>query len=340
MTVANLEKESRFTTRAEVVEIRSGSRRVGGLAAVFNSPSRDLGGFREVVEPRAFTHAEKSGFPNVTCTFEHDPRLLLGTTNARTLELRTIPTGLDYTVDLPNTVDGDKVLELSQRGDLRSSMEFQSVQDEFEWRGGMPVRHLIALRLLSVSPVGNPAYTGTTTVALRSLARQLGEDPDEVFALAQKGELRSLFVRTDRSLDMAPTPLEVVAQRSRPVETVTAADAQRWLPEHEPAGINGQQAWLELARRKIEIDASDIAIMEARKQRYQPYGPAPDDAARQQAAEVLQLATKRRVNQLHEAGFEVHDTSCGVQTIHPSASPAVPLVTPRQTVPNDGWLGT
>jgi phage head maturation protease len=47
------------------VEFRSGGgkRRVGGYAAVFGATSKDLGGFREIVEPSAFNKAKATATP-------------------------------------------------------------------------------------------------------------------------------------------------------------------------------------------------------------------------------------------------------------------------------------
>jgi len=50
------------------------------------------------------------------------------------------------------------------------------------------VRHLVSIRLAEISPVSVPAYFDTNT-ALRHLASQLGEDPDDVLRLARQHEL-------------------------------------------------------------------------------------------------------------------------------------------------------
>jgi phage head maturation protease len=60
---------------------------------VFDSPSRDLGGFREVVRPQAVARRG-----DVVALFNHDPNAVLGRTPA-TLRLETDARGLAFTLD-------------------------------------------------------------------------------------------------------------------------------------------------------------------------------------------------------------------------------------------------
>jgi hypothetical protein len=101
------------------------------------------------------------------------------------------------------------------------------------------------------------------------LAQQFGEDPDEIFELARKNELRTLFTRTDIQPAPVPTPL-VVAQRSMPntdadnatvgvpldVRQKQLALMERKMAMDTPA-IDVRLAQLELMRRKIDMDADD-----------------------------------------------------------------------------------
>jgi hypothetical protein len=83
-------------------------------------------------------------------------------------------------------------------------MGFQAFEDEFRCEGLVLVRHLVSIRLSEVSPVSQPAYFDTTT-AIRSVAGQVGEDPEEVAALAARGELGALFTRPDLAGAAPPT---------------------------------------------------------------------------------------------------------------------------------------
>lgn len=201
------EIETRATPSA--VELRSArsSRRVGGLAAVFGKRSQPLTGYVEMVERSAFSKMAGDGWNAVMARYEH--RDLLGTTAAGTLQLEILTQGLDYTVDCPETSAGNDVLTLTSRGDLRnSSFAFQVFDDDFTYDGGsLPVRHLISVRLIDVSPVSTPAYPDAT-VGLRSLAAHYDTDPEHVFTMARENRLLDLFVRTDNRRPVKPaTPL-------------------------------------------------------------------------------------------------------------------------------------
>src|SRR5258708_17022242 len=111
--MATPENEARATK--STVSAR-GSRKAGGYAAVFNSPSHFLGSFREVIENRAFAKAQSDGFPGLVCRYEHSRLALLGSVAAGTLEVRTDATGLEYVVDIPKSMDD--VLELVERGEF------------------------------------------------------------------------------------------------------------------------------------------------------------------------------------------------------------------------------
>jgi uncharacterized protein len=123
----------------------------------------------------------------------HTTGSLLGDVESGTLRLANEERGLFYEVDLPDTTAGRDCYELVRSGRIRhSSMGFQAFQDEFRRDGSILVRHLVSIRLTEVSPTAQPAYADTTT-AIRSLANQVGEDPEDVLELARQGELRTLF---------------------------------------------------------------------------------------------------------------------------------------------------
>ena len=70
-----------------VEELRAddGDGTIQGYAAVFDSPSLNLGGFREIVRPGAFTQSVQRD--DVRALFNHDPNFVLGRTKSGTLAL-------------------------------------------------------------------------------------------------------------------------------------------------------------------------------------------------------------------------------------------------------------
>lgn len=258
-------------SRGGLTAVRRG-RAIGGLGVPYGRRSHLLpGGFCEVVENRALakTLADK---PNIVSRMEHHPEWLLGSTHAGTLRLTDEPNvGLHYECDLPNTTAGNDTYELVKRGELRSaSMSFHAFEQDFTTDGTVLIRHLISIKLTEISPVAQPAYPDTST-ALKQLAEQLGEDPQDIFAAAGRNELRSLFHRTDQ----APPPVVTVQPESeaRGMERQSIKEAQlevlRLQMEADTPSLSCRDALLELHRRRMEWDAP---LVEARSA--QPYETA------------------------------------------------------------------
>lgn len=184
------------------------NRTIGGYAAVFNKRSDPIGGkFIEIVDRRAFNLASGRNFPGLVALYNHDQNILLGTTAGRTLRANVDDDGLFYEVDLPQA--RADLYELVQRGDVsKSSFAFRVAgKDGEEWvwddQANMPKRTLLNLQVFDVSPVNVPAYRDSSVglrsaeIALRGLANAREAPPDDVLALANEGELRKLFKRTD-----------------------------------------------------------------------------------------------------------------------------------------------
>ena len=195
--------ELRFTGppqgRTELRAAEEGdAKRIVGYASVFNSYSRNLGGFVEQVDPSAFNKSRADGFPGTVCRYNHDPNVLLGTVGGGTLSLRVDPrVGLYYDV-LPPQSRAD-IMELVDRGDVRhSSFAFRVPSGGDEWSTTdqkYPQRRLLEVELVDVAPVVDPAYTDATAgmrsqAAMRSLAAHMGAPIDDVLELAAKDELR------------------------------------------------------------------------------------------------------------------------------------------------------
>lgn len=201
------ETERRFTPgQVEVRAADAEKRTVGGYAAKFNMLSQNLGGFVERIAPSAFNRAKGNDWPGVQARYNHDDNMLLGTSDNRTLRLSTDETGLVYEVDMPRA--RADVYELIQRGDVsKSSFAFRVIGEDGEEWGltdqNFPQRTLLSVELHDVAPVNAPAYLDTST-AIRSLAKHMDAEVEEVKHLAEEGELRKMFMRTD--IDGNPAP--------------------------------------------------------------------------------------------------------------------------------------
>tara|TARA_R110001632_G_scaffold161651_3_gene280071 strand:- start:704 stop:1327 length:624 start_codon:yes stop_codon:yes gene_type:complete len=141
---------------------------VVGHAAVFNSLSENLGGFRELIQTNAFDDVLED---DVRALFNHDANLILARTKSGTLSLSVDDKGLRYEFDVPNTTAGRDLLVSLERGDVsQSSFGFTVAEDNWdEDKEGRWVRNITKVkRLYDVSPVVYPAYPAAD-VAKRSL---------------------------------------------------------------------------------------------------------------------------------------------------------------------------
>ena len=151
-------------------------RTVEGYASVFNSMSEDLGGFREIILPGAFSNVLDN---DVRALYNHDSNYLLARTTSGTLELKEDDKGLYYRFEMPNTSYGNDMLELFRRGDLsQSSFGFTVEKDSWRMEQGQHVRYIERVgSLFDVSPVVYPAYASASS-GLRS-AEPKGEGEAE-----------------------------------------------------------------------------------------------------------------------------------------------------------------
>jgi HK97 family phage prohead protease len=176
-----------------------------GYAAVYDSLSEDLGGFREVIRPGAFDRA-LSG-TDIRALFNHDPSFILGRQRSGTLRVASDGRGLRYEILAPDAQwVRDMVIGPIDRRDLDgSSFGFAAIRDDWGTTPeGTPLRELLEVHPFDVSPVTFPAYLGTAdpglAVALRSLdvhreaARRAAlpavAHPDPAWHLARLDSLR------------------------------------------------------------------------------------------------------------------------------------------------------
>lgn len=168
----------------EVKEDQNGRTVIRGYAAVFDSPSQDLGGFVEIVERGAFDDVMRSS-PDVFGKYNHER--VIGRTSSGTMRLFVDDRGLRYEIDPPRSAAD--VVELIERGDVRgSSFAFRSSGKDEEWSRdaeGRMVRRIKRFSYLGdAGPVDTPAYLATETyVSKRALAMAQAEvraDPGQL----------------------------------------------------------------------------------------------------------------------------------------------------------------
>ena len=110
------------TRNCKIEKRNEDSRIVEGYAIVFNSESRDLGGFTEVIEPTALEGVLQQS--DILCLLNHnEDRGILARSKygAGSLKLEVDSTGLKYSFEAPCTNLGDELLEGLKRGDITTS---------------------------------------------------------------------------------------------------------------------------------------------------------------------------------------------------------------------------
>ena len=175
--------ERRFYPITEIrIDMEKGKPVLRGHAAVFNSSSVDLGGFREQINPNAFRAALKNS--DARCLRDHIPSMILGRQSANTLRINEDERGLPFECDMPGTTYANDLLISMGRGDVRECSFGFSVRkggDKWEKNStGYWTRTILEdgiEKLYDVSPVTYPAYEETDCAyAMRSLEKLKAEE--------------------------------------------------------------------------------------------------------------------------------------------------------------------
>lgn len=148
---------------------------ITGYAAMYNRDSQDFGGWIERIAPGAFSGVLDD---DTWAYLNHSVNHPLGR-NKINLILKEDESGLRYTVNLPDTTDGNNVRTLTKAGIIYKSSFAFTVAEETFTKGdptkGVPhIRTIIKMeKLYDVSPLStDPAYPDTS-VAARSMKKNI-----------------------------------------------------------------------------------------------------------------------------------------------------------------------
>lgn len=159
-----MDKEIRYYNADFEVRSDEQSNTLVGYAAVFNSESRDLGGFTEVLSPGAFRATLNSGY-DFKAFLNHSSERTLGRVGNGTLKLVEDEIGLRAEITLPNSQFGRDLAEEVRSGYMdKMSFGFRANEEEWEVRKSddRAIRVLKAVDLFEVSIVSEPAYLDTS----------------------------------------------------------------------------------------------------------------------------------------------------------------------------------
>lgn len=172
---------------------------IEGYAAVFDSLSVELFGFREKIAPGAFAESVESD--DIRALWNHNTDYVLGRKKSGTLRLWEDENGLRFEVDAPETSWGRDALTTVRRGDVdQASFLFRTLEDDWTIDDNEQlIRTLRKVKLYEVSPVTFPAYPAT----------QVGARAIEVY-----GEQPEIPAEVQRALTSAAGPDAAQVRRS------------------------------------------------------------------------------------------------------------------------------
>jgi HK97 family phage prohead protease len=253
--------ERRTTVSDATIEYRdmgNGEKKpvIAGYAAVFNSESRNLGGFVETIHPNAFDEVLAEG-PDVIGVFNHDRNLLLGRTGNGTMKLMKDPYGLRYEI-MPNektTIANNVIQWVSDRTVVGSSFAFAIKRENGDsWSTdntrGIRKREVRAIGLLEdVGPVVRPAYdTSSVVVSRRAIEMALGESHRPIQTMANAAKRGLKLAQKAENID---SRLLCVAERVANREIVSVEEVFYLAEVYERClaakvtGWSGTPAWIE-----------------------------------------------------------------------------------------------
>jgi len=149
-------------------------RTVHGYAAIYDTLSEDLGGYREKIATGAFADVLED---DVRALLNHDPNEVLGRTKSGTLRLFDEQRGLRFELDLPDSPLGENMRSAVRRGDLDGASFRFEVGDE-TWDGDVrTVKTVKALRDVTLATY--PAYPAASVELRTKPTNQKEETVDE-----------------------------------------------------------------------------------------------------------------------------------------------------------------
>lgn len=141
---------------------------VTGYGAVFyraDNPGTEYWLYNDLVERIGRTSFDRAlrEKDDVRALFNHDVNQIMGRSSSGTLRLSVDDIGLRYEFDLPDSPNGQNLLQSLERKDVTgSSFSFDLLKTQYSEENDYFVRETLDVRLYDVGPVTFPAYTAAT----------------------------------------------------------------------------------------------------------------------------------------------------------------------------------
>ena len=166
---------------------------ISGYAAVFESYSEDMGGFREKISRYAVDNSQLNG-ADIRVLADHDTARVLGRTRSGTAKVGADTQGIYFEAQLPDTSYARDLWASMERGDIsQASFGFYvAAEDWSEDEAHRPVRTITQIeRIVEVSVVAVPAYPDTGVAIKRCAVWQQGR-MERAAKLAAESRRRTL----------------------------------------------------------------------------------------------------------------------------------------------------
>lgn len=150
--------------KIETRKTEDGKMFVTGYAAVFESLSVPIFGFREKIRAGAFKNTISDKSNNIRALWNHNRDIVLGSVGNGTLKLGEDDRGLRFELEIANTQAGrDAFVSIERRDVDGMSFSFGAVRQEWdETNPADIIRTLIEVSCSEVSPTAFPAYEATS----------------------------------------------------------------------------------------------------------------------------------------------------------------------------------
>lgn len=169
-------------------------RKIRGTAIVFNSLSGNLGGFREIITPKAVERTLDAG-ADVFALWNHNTDMPMGRRNVN-LDLQKGKDGLRVVLTPLGSFPAEK-MDLVASGIVTGmSFRFKVLDDEWTLKDGMPLRTVKDMTFDEVSIVAFPAYPATFVEVSKRTLDALGEF--RALTASRSIDLRARQLRTLR----------------------------------------------------------------------------------------------------------------------------------------------
>jgi HK97 family phage prohead protease len=232
-------------------------RRLHGLIP-YGVESRDLGGWREVIDRGAL---DKAKLDDLIATREHDRARLLGR-HPTTLQVEDRDDGFAWAVELPSSPVGEDVRVAVERGDLRSTSWRMRVAKD-RWEGD--VRHVEEIaELVDVTVTAAPAYAAAAA-ELRSQPDP-GTAQEDIMGTEPENTTETATATGEAPEDRSQRPTGGLNVEDR--VTVTAERPRGLADEFRAAGFPGETAtipWQAYEDRAVTWSGSVDAMNRARR---------------------------------------------------------------------------